>query len=61
MHRSASVPSTACVKVCYRGDWYWIDPNDMTSKQVFALMRDLFDLQVTNGALQTPVLTIPVW
>lgn len=60
VHRGESVPSTACVKVFYRGEWYWIDTNDQTSKQVFALMRDLFDLQVKNDAQQTPVLTIPV-
>lgn len=60
VYRGASVPSTGCVKVFYRGDWYWIDSNDRMSKRVFALMRDLFDLQVTNGASQTPVLTIPV-
>lgn len=60
VHRAESAPATACVKVWYRGDWYWIDQSDQTSKDVFALMRDLFDLQVTNGALQTPVLTIPV-
>ncbi len=60
VHRGASAPATACVKVHYRGDWYWIDQEDQTSKEVFALMRDLFDLQVTNGASQTPVLTIPV-
>lgn len=60
VHRGASAPATACVKVHFRGDWYWIDSQDQTSKKVFALMRDLFDLQVTNGASQTPVLTIPV-
>ncbi len=60
VRRGASAPSTACVSVFYRGEWYWIDPTDSISKRVFALMRDLFDLQVTNGASQTPVLTIPV-
>jgi hypothetical protein len=46
--------------VQYHGDYFWIDPEDRTSVQVFSLVRDLFDLQVTAGTDLKPVLTIPV-
>ena len=46
--------------VQYHGDYFWIDPEDRTSVQVFSLARDLFDLQVTAGTDLKPVLTIPV-
>ncbi len=60
VHRGSCAPAHSSVRVCYRGEWYWIDNRDHTSKQVFALMRDLFDLQVKGGGEQVPVLTIPV-
>jgi hypothetical protein len=48
------------VSVFYRGDWYWIDTRDITARRVFALVRDLFDLQVKAGSETQPVLTVPV-
>ena len=60
VQRGASAPADAPVSVFYRGDWYWIAANDLTARRVFALVRDLFDLQVKAGAETQPVLTVPV-
>ena len=60
VQRGASAPSDAPVSVFYRGDWYWISSSDQTARRVFALVRDLFDLQVKAGAETQPVLTVPV-
>ena len=60
VHRGARVPSDATVSVAFRGQQFWIEASDRTSKEVFALVRDLYDLQVKSGNETTPVLTIPV-
>ena len=60
VQRGASAPGDAPVKVFHRGDWYWIDARDHTARKVFALVRDLFDLQVKSGSETQPVLTVPV-
>jgi hypothetical protein len=60
VHRGATPPDDASVSVPYRGDWFWLDAKDQTARQVFALVRDLFDLQVSSGGQTQPVLTVPV-
>jgi hypothetical protein len=40
--------------------WYWIDRNDHTSRILFAMVRDMYDLQVTSDNQAGPVLTLPV-
>lgn len=60
VHRGASAPTDSPVSVFYRGDCYWIDAQDITARRAFALVRDLFDLQVKAGAETQPVLTVPV-
>jgi hypothetical protein len=60
VQRGASAPADAPVSVFYRGDWFWIDAKDTTARKVFALVRDLFDLQVKSGNDTQPVLTVPV-
>ncbi|MFM7808080.1 MAG: hypothetical protein ACKPEA_09150, partial [Planctomycetota bacterium] len=60
VHRGSSAPSDAQVSVFYRGDHYWISSSDQTARRVFALVRDLFDLQVKAGSETQPVLTVPV-
>ena len=60
VQRGASAPADAAVSVFYRGDWFWIDAKDSTARKVFALVRDLFDLQVKSGNDTQPVLTVPV-
>ncbi len=60
VHRGATAPSDATVSVAFRGQQFWIEASDRTTKEVFALVRDLYDLQVKSGNETTPVLTIPV-
>ena len=60
VHRGARAPSDATVSVAFRGESFWIDSKDVTTKEAFALARDLYDLQVKSGNDATPVLTIPV-
>ena len=60
VHRGARAPSDATVSVAFRGQQFWIEASDRNSKEVFALVRDLYDLQVKSGNETTPVLTIPV-
>jgi hypothetical protein len=60
VQRGGQPPADAAVSVLYRGDWYWIDAKDTTARKVFALVRDLFDLQVKSGSDTQPVLTVPV-
>lgn len=59
--RSTSAPNDAAVSVLHDGYWYFIRADDRTTKQAFALMRDLFDLQVKpEAASARPVLTVPI-
>jgi hypothetical protein len=60
VQRGAIPPDDASVSVPYRGEWFWLDAKDQTARQVFALVRDLFDLQVSSGGQTQPVLTVPV-
>jgi hypothetical protein len=58
--RTAFAPAASEVSVQFNGDWYWIASGDRASKQIFSLVRDLFDLQVKTVSEQGPVLTVPV-
>jgi hypothetical protein len=40
--------------------WYRIDNNDYTSRILFAMVRDMYNLQVTADGQGSPVLTLPV-
>ena len=60
IHWSRKRPENQNLMVQFQGDYFWIDPKDRTSVQVFSLVRDLFDLQVTAGKDVRPILTIPV-
>lgn len=61
IERSASAPSNAAVSVLHAGQWYFIREDDRTTKQAFAMVRDLFDLQVKpDGTNGRPVLTVPI-
>lgn len=53
-------PETAAVRVPYRGHWYYIADNDLSSKSTFSLLAQLFALQAGSGEGMSPVLTIPV-
>ena len=60
VHRSTSMPEESTVEVACFGDYYWIDEKDLTSKATFALVTDLYNLQVKSEGSAAPVLTIPV-
>ena len=60
IQRSKRQPDSAQVSVQFEGEWFWIDRNDKPSRQVFSLVRDLFDLQVKTVSQQAPILNIPV-
>jgi hypothetical protein len=55
-----SKPADALVAVNDGRRWYWIDSNDHTSRVLFAMVRDMYDLQITSEGQSTPVLTLPV-
>jgi len=60
IHRDESMPSGASIMVESDGDWYSILDKDKTSKSIFALVTDLYNLQVKSDNSIAPVLTIPV-
>ena len=55
-----SVPEGAEITVRERGRWYWIESTDTSSLLIFAMLRDLYDLQVKSEGYPGPVLTLPV-
>ena len=60
IHRNTSMSDEASVEVMCDGDWYSIREKDITSKAIFALVTDLYNLQVKSENNIAPVLTIPV-
>ena len=54
-------PRNAAVAVPYRGQWFFINDADASSKQTFMMLNDLFNLQISSGpSNSSPMLTIPV-
>ena len=60
VHCGRSRPDDSLVCVNDGRYWYWIDPADQTSRILFAMVRDMYDLQVTAEGQSSPVLTLPV-
>jgi hypothetical protein len=60
VHCGDSKPANALVSVHDGQRWYWIDSTDKTSRCVFSMVRDMYDLQVTAEGQSTPILTLPV-
>jgi hypothetical protein len=56
---SVERPEDAYAAYEYEGHWYWIDHQDLASKQVFTLMLFLTTLTNRRGSETAPVLTIP--
>jgi len=52
-------PELSFASTQYDGYWYWIDPADLRSKQVFTLMLFLNTLTNNGDETTNPVLTIP--
>jgi hypothetical protein len=53
-------PKCAFVCVHYRGYWYYIADDDLTSKSSFDLMLEMFDVQIAPGIAAAPILTLSV-
>jgi hypothetical protein len=60
VHCGDSQPADALVSVNDGRRWYWIRREDKTSRILFAMVRDMYDLQVTAEGQSGPVLTLPV-
>jgi len=60
IHSSESQPQSAYVAVRYRGAWFYIDDNDLTSKSTFSLLTQLLALQAGESKSVAPILTIPI-
>ena len=57
---SKTKPSNAFVTVPYRGTWFYIADNDLSSKSTFLLLKQLFSLQSGQRTYIGPSLTLPV-
>ena len=53
-------PRSAYVSVNYRGRWFYIDDDDVQSKDTFALLGLIFSLHSGEATSTHPVLTLPV-
>jgi len=60
IHSSRQEPKNAYVAVRYRGNWFYIDDSDLTSKSTFSLLTQLFALQTGEIKSTGPILTLPV-
>lgn len=56
---SKEMPANAAVRVRYRGHWFYIADNDLTSKSTFNLLTGLFSL-ASDRTGREPLLTVNV-
>ena len=59
VHSGPDKPDSSFAATRYDDFWYWIEPTDLRSKQVFTLMLFLTTLTDAGGKSNDPVLTIP--
>ena len=52
-------PADPYSAVPYKGNWYWIDENDIASKRTFTFLMILFSLAETGQSVAAPVVTVP--
>ena len=55
----AEAPPDTYAAVQYKGNWYWIDENDVASKRTFTFLMILFSLAETGQGVAAPVVTVP--
>ena len=60
IHSSQRQPSNAYLAIYYRGSWFYIRDDDLTSKSTFSLLMQLFALQAGEVKSTAPILTLPV-
>ena len=58
--QSEKQPDTAFVAIPYRGQWFYVEDNDLESKSTFMLLTQLFRLQAGAAKSAGPTLTLPV-
>jgi hypothetical protein len=54
-----AVPADPYAAVPYKGEWYWIDDNDLGSKRTFTFLLILFSLAETGQTSVAPLVTVP--
>jgi len=59
IHSSKSKPDNYFVCASYHNAYFWIDDNDLPSKQIFSLMMMFFTLADTGERANLPLVTIP--
>ena len=57
---SSSNPSGSAISIPYKGQWFYIDDEDLQSKATFLLIQVLMGMQSGATSSGAPVLTIPV-
>ena len=53
-------PSDAYVSIRYRGNWFYIDDTDLSSKATFSLLSQIFAIQAGQIVIDKPTLTLPI-
>jgi len=57
---SKTLPSQAAIAVKYRGRWFYLSDTDLTTKNTFVLLQQLFALEASKSKALSPLLTLPV-
>ncbi len=57
---SPHYPKNSYLAVAYRGNWFYIDDNDVNSKRTFVLLQQIYNLQAKQQEKETPILSIPI-
>jgi hypothetical protein len=52
-------PAESYAAARYKGNWFWIDENDIASKRTFTFLMILFSLAETGQGVPAPVVTVP--
>jgi hypothetical protein len=53
-------PPCACVAICFRDHWFYIDERDRDTKATFALLVELSRLELGSKAGAVPLFTLPL-
>ena len=57
---SGKPPAAAAVSIPYRGHWFWVADDDLTSKSTLSLISFLFSLKAGSQEAKEPLLTLGV-
>ncbi len=52
-------PDGAYIAVQYRGEWFWVDDNDLLAKRALSAVMFFFTLSDTGNSERLPLITIP--